>query len=114
MAAPSIDIFERAYPGRLSGVGQDPDAALARFADDYGVGFPSVSDSAPYEVSNLYGIEHVPTLFVIDGQGMVADVVESWDREGWNRASATLAGLLGSLPAVISHSGDGLPEFRPG
>jgi hypothetical protein len=56
----------------------------------------------------------VPTLFVVDGGGIVADVVESWDREGYNRASRTLAGLLGADAVVISEPSDGLPEFRPG
>jgi hypothetical protein len=50
----------------------------------------------------------------VDAAGQVAEVVESWDREGINRASATLAGLLGKDPAVVSEPGDGLPAFRPG
>jgi peroxiredoxin len=114
VVAPAIDVFERAYPGRLYGVGQDPIRDLVRFADEFGVAFPSVSDSAPYEVSNAYEIEHVPTMFIVDAHGMVADVVESWDRAGFNRASATLAALLGVSPVVISNPQDGLPEFRPG
>lgn len=114
MAAPAFDVFERAYPGRLVGVGQDPAGELTAFAADLGVGFPSVSDTKPYQASNAYDIEHVPTLFVVDGRGSVADVVESWDRAGINRASATLAGLLGVSAATVSDPDDGLPEFRPG
>ena len=56
----------------------------------------------------------MPTLVVVDGAGRVADVVESWDRDGVNRASATLATLLGAEPSVISEPGDGLPDLRPG
>jgi peroxiredoxin len=114
MAAPAFDIFERAYPGRLVGVGQDPARDLAAFEADLGVGFPSVSDTDPFEFSNAYDIENVPTLFVVDDQGSVVDVVESWDRPGINRASATLADLLGVSAATISDGSDGLPEFRPG
>jgi thiol-disulfide isomerase/thioredoxin len=114
MAAPAFDVFERAYPGRLAGVGQDPAGELAAFAAGLGIGFTSVSDTDPYEASNAYDIENVPTLFIVDGQGSVADVVESWDRPGINRASATLAGLLGVPAATISDPDDGLPEFRPG
>ena len=114
MAAPAFDAFARAYPGRLLGIGQDPPGELEAFAADLGVGFPNVSDTAPYPASNAYEIEHVPTLFIVDGRGVVADVVESWDRPGLNRASAALAGLLG-VPAVrVSDPADGLPEFRPG
>jgi hypothetical protein len=53
-------------------------------------------------------------MVVVDGEGRVADVVESWDRDGYHRASATLAGLLGLDSVVISDAGDGLPPFRPG
>lgn len=114
MAAPVLDRFERAYPGRVIGVGQDPVDTLERFSERYGMAFPSLPDEAPYEASNAYGIEHVPTVVVVDGRGRVADVVESWDRDGYNRASLTLAELLGEDPVVISEASDGLPEFRPG
>jgi hypothetical protein len=51
---------------------------------------------------------------VVDDEGRVADVVESWDRDGVNRASATLAALLDVEPAIVSEPGDGLPDFKPG
>ena len=114
MAAPALDDLERAYPGRVRGVGQDPAAKLASFSQEYGLALPSVPDTPPYGSSNAYGIDHVPTLVVVDAEGVVADVVESWDREGYNRASSTLATLLGVDPATISVEGDGLPAFRPG
>jgi peroxiredoxin len=114
MAAQPLSRFEDAYPGSVMGVGQDPQRALEDFSAGYGLRMPSMSDVPPYETSVAYGIEHVPTMVVVDSEGKVADVVESWDRDGYNRASATLAGLLGAEPAVISDPGDGLPEFRPG
>jgi len=114
MAAPAIDGFEGAYPGRIRGVGQDPPGALASFAERWGLSFPSVPDLDPFEASNAYGIAHVPTIVVVDAGGLVAGVVESWDRDATNRASANLASLLGVEPATISAEGDGLPAFRPG
>jgi hypothetical protein len=64
-------------------------------------------------VSNAYGIEVVPTLFLVE-DGVVTDVTESWDREGWNRVGSRLAGALGQSIAPLSEDGDGLPVFRPG
>jgi peroxiredoxin len=113
MAAPVLDRF-RAYADRVVGVGQDPSEKLEAFAATYSMTLPSHPDLPPYAASGAYGVEHVPTMFVVDAGGRVADVVESWDREGYNRASRTLAGLLGAEPVVISASSDGLPEFRPG
>lgn len=114
MAAPKIDTMARFYPGRVVGVGQDPPDELERFGREFGMDIPTVADLPPYDVSNAYGIETVPTLFVIDGAGVVADAVVSWDRAGYNRVSARLAELLGVEPAMVSDSSDGLPPFRPG
>jgi thiol-disulfide isomerase/thioredoxin len=114
MAAPKIDALARSYPGRVLGVGQDPPDELERFGREFRMDLPAVTDLPPYDVSNAYGIETVPTLFVIDGTGVVADAVVSWDRTGYNRASARLAELLGVEPVTVSDSSDGLPPFRPG
>jgi len=114
MAAPKVDVMGQAYPGRVVGVGQDPPGELERFGRDFGMGVRAIPDLPPYDVSTAYGIESVPTLLVIDAAGTVADVVVSWDRAGYNRASAGLAELLGVEPVTVSESSDGLPPFRPG
>jgi peroxiredoxin len=114
MAAPKADAFDGAYPGRIIGVGQDPPPLLREFGERHGMSFGTVADPPPYLASDVYGIEAVPTLFVVDGDGTVVETVESWDRDGYNRASRTLADLT-RLPFVpISDPADGLPAFRPG
>jgi peroxiredoxin len=114
LAAPAARKFERAYPGRIAGIGQDPNEKLAEFDREYGLGFPSVADLPPYEVSNAYGIISVPTLFLVGTDGMVLESVPSWDRDGYNAVSERLAGLTGTGYVPISEPGDGLPPFRPG
>ena len=114
LAGPPISRLGDAYPGAVVGVGQDPAEALATFAETYAWRFPQVPDRSPYPASDAYGIASAPTVVVVDADGRVADVVESWDRDGVNRASATLAALLAAEPAVVSEPGDGLPDFKPG
>ena len=114
MAAPKVDAMARAYPGRVVGIGQDPPDALERFGREFGMDVPALPDLPPYDASNAYGIESVPTLFVVDAAGTVADAVVAWDRSGYNRASARLAELLGVEPVTVSESSDELPPFRPG
>jgi thiol-disulfide isomerase/thioredoxin len=113
LAAPVAGRLAERFPGHFVGVGQDPVEKLDQFAEDLGTTFPALSDEPPYDVSNAYGVRTVPTLFVLD-EGRVVDVVESWDRDGWNRAAARLAELTGQQPEPISADGDGLPPFRPG
>jgi hypothetical protein len=113
MAAPTMARFERALPGRVVGVGQDPGPALARFTEEFRLGIASVEDAPPYAVSDAYAVESVPTLYLID-DGRVLDVVGAWDREGFNRVAASLAERYGAEPLVVSTPGDGLPAFKPG
>jgi peroxiredoxin len=114
MAASPVGRFGQAYPRRIIGVGQDPEEKLSAFDHAYGLGFPSIADLPPYDVSNAYGIQAVPTTFLVGADGLIADVVESWDREGLNRLSKEMATALGADFAEISNPGDGLPPFRPG
>jgi hypothetical protein len=114
MAGPPLARLGDAYPGAVVGVGQDPPQDLIAFATTYGWRFAQVSDLAPYTASDAYGIASAPTVVVVDEEGLVADVVESWDRDGANRASSTLAGLLNAEPAILSEPDDGLPAFKPG
>jgi hypothetical protein len=114
MAAPPASSFQRAYPGRIQGIGQDPEEKLAEFDRTYGLGFPSVADIPPYDLSNAYGIRTVPTTFLVDTGSSIHDVVESWDRDGLNRLSKELASMLGTDVTTISEPSDGLPPFRPG
>jgi thiol-disulfide isomerase/thioredoxin len=113
MAAPVAERLAHAYPGRLVGVVQDPPERADAFAREYGTTFSWVPDTEPYEVSNAYGVRTVPTLFVIENEA-VADVVESWDREGWNRVAAYLGSSTDGSSEPVSTESDGLPPFRPG
>jgi peroxiredoxin len=113
LAAPVAQKLSEAFPGRVVGVGQDPDDRLRGFAAQFGTTFDVVSDPAPYTASVDYGLETVPTLVLVQ-DGRVADVVESWDRDGYNRIAARLADLTAAPAITVSDTGDGLPSFRPG
>jgi thiol-disulfide isomerase/thioredoxin len=113
MAAPAAERIHQSFPDAFAGIGQDPPERLDAFGRDHGVSFPSVPDLPPYPVSDAYGIRVVPTLVLVD-TGTVADVIESWDRDGWNRAVTALAERRGVPFVPVSEPGDGLPPFRPG
>jgi len=115
MAAPKFDQLEAAYPGRVLGVGQDPEADIARFTDRYGMtSVPTHPDLHPYELSDAYGVRVVPTMFLLDGSDTVLDVSESWDRDGFNRITHLLAEATDAEFVPLSERGDGLPALRPG
>lgn len=113
LAAPPMERLHRAAPDRVVAVVQDPPEAAEGFNEDLGTTLSPHPDTEPYDLSNAYGVRTVPTVFVV-ADGTVRDVVESWDREGWNRVARTLASLSGIEPVDVSEDGDGLPPFRPG
>jgi hypothetical protein len=113
MAAPVMGRFEQAFPGMVVGIGQDPEAALARFTGEFHLGIASVEDAPPYAVSDAYAFVSVPTLYLVE-DGKVLDGVGAWDRDGFNRVAASLAERLGAEPVLVSTPDDGLPEFQPG
>jgi len=113
LAAPVMGAFERAFPGAVVGIGQDPAPELARFTEAYDLGIGSIADEPPYHLSDAYAIVSVPTLYLV-ADGEIADVVGAWDRSGFNRVAASLAERLGVEPVVVSTVDDGRPDFKPG
>jgi thiol-disulfide isomerase/thioredoxin len=107
MAAPKVQALADGGV-RVVAVGEDPPPAIQAYADEYGQKVPTLSEAAPYPASDAFGIDTVPTLFLVDEDATVRDAVVSWDRDGWNR----FAEAAGGTP--VSDEGDGLPPFRPG
>ena len=69
----------RANGAQIWGVAQDGMKDSQRFARDYAVTFPILMDDKPYRVSRAYGLEYVPTLFLIAPDGSSAYVAVSRD-----------------------------------
>jgi hypothetical protein len=114
IATPAIERLAHGFPGRVVGVGQDPPAALERFAREYELSLPLVPDLDPYEASDAYEIVSAPTAVAVDAHGRVLDVAESWDRDAWNRLASRLAAEMGIVAPAVSAPDDGLPDFKPG
>jgi thiol-disulfide isomerase/thioredoxin len=107
MAAPKVQALADAGV-RVVAVGEDPPSAIRSYADECGQKVLTLTEAPPYPASDAFGIDTVPTLFLVDEHGTIQDAVASWDRDGWNR----VAGAAGAPP--VSDENDGLPPFRPG
>lgn len=108
MVAPMLTALAEAGV-RVFAVGEDPPDALARFAEQEGQRVPTLSEPAPYDVSQAYGLEAVPALFLIGPDGTVVDAVGGWNRDTWNELAARAG-----MPTPLSTPDDGLRPFRPG
>ncbi|MEA2551316.1 MAG: hypothetical protein QOE25_1085 [Actinomycetota bacterium] len=114
LAAPKMAAFERAFPGRVIGVGQDPRSKLDHFTREHAMGITSIEDPPPYALSDAYEIVSVPTLYLVDPDGRISESVGAWDRDGFNQVARRLAERTGGDPVIISDPTDGLPDFKPG
>ena len=94
---------------RVVAVGQDPPETIAKFNETEGQRVPALSEPAPYSVSESYGLEAVPSVFLIGTDGEIQEAIPGWNRDTWN-AMAAAAGM--SEP--LSTPDDGLRPFRPG
>jgi AhpC/TSA family len=82
-------------------VAEESREQAARLARVAGARLTVLVEAAPYEVSDAYGVETVPTAVLVDETGAVRDEIVGWNRSEYER-------LLGvSLPAVG-------PAFKPG
>jgi peroxiredoxin len=90
---------------RIVGISQDDPAETKDFVDGVGIGFDVAIDEHPYSVSSTYGLEFVPTIFLIgrDGKIQLSD---------YGFSKATLLEIAG--PLQLFSPEDGLPAIRPG
>lgn len=94
---------------RVIGIGQDPADAIIAFNETEGQRVPALSEPGPYSVSAAYGLEAVPTVFLVAPDGTIQEALAGWNRDKWNQ----LADGLG-LAEPLSTPDDGLRPFRPG
>jgi peroxiredoxin len=93
----------------MFGISQDDSADTHDFAREFGLSFPMLLDSVEedYPVSNAYGISSVPTMFLVEPDGTLAQVTEGWRKADIER----LAALVG---AAVFTPNDNVPAWKPG
>jgi peroxiredoxin len=96
-------------------VAQNSDEEARKFRDELGLRFPVACDKPPHAASRAYAVVTVPTLFVIDGAGRIAERVEGFIKSEVLALGAAVeqALALGDIPPVLEHA-DELPELKPG
>jgi len=98
-----------AAPVQIIGISQDQAASTRDFQREFGVTFPMLLDDSGrnYPVSNAFGIDTVPSLFLVEPDGKV-----SLSGAGFARGDLEAIGQrAGATPFV---PGERVPDFRPG
>jgi peroxiredoxin len=96
------------------GISQDSAPDSEKFAKQFGVTFPVLIDREPYAVSRKYGVEFVPTLFLITPDGQVEISGDGFSKSDLLAIQESLAQRLGVSPPALFLPGEKIPEYKPG
>jgi peroxiredoxin len=99
---------------RIWGLVQDKATDGARFAATFGVTFPILIDDSPYKVSRSYGLEHVPSLFLVKADGQIEISSEGFCKADFLAIQKSLAQLLSAAPPTLFLPAERVPEYKPG
>jgi peroxiredoxin len=111
MTLPFLERIHQAAPGALPiyGISQNDARDTRDFVRHFGLTFPMLLDDEDegFVVSNAYGISSVPTIFLVERDGIISTATEGWSR----RDIAALGERAGSNPLRPS---DNVPELKAG
>ncbi len=96
------------------GISQDSARDSEKFAKQFGVTFPVLIDQEPYAVSRKYGVEFVPTLFLVTPDGQVEVSGDGFSKSDLLTIQKSLAQQLGVSPPAFFLPGEKIPEYKPG
>lgn len=116
-AFPFLERIYQAYKQngvQIWGISQDDAADSRDYAKEYGCTFPILPDTGRYEVSNLYGLTNVPTLFLIESNGEISVTSVGFSKSEIEDVSQRLARSLGAPAFAPFRPQDNVPDFKPG
>ena len=103
LTLPYLNRLHRAGSLAVYGVSQNEPADTQEFVEEFGIEFPVVLDREDdnFPASNAYGINSVPTMFLLNPDGRIGRVSEGWSKKEMDR--------LGVL-----RQEDNVPEWKAG
>ena len=107
----TLPFLERLRAGSLPvyAISQNNTRDTRQFNKGFGIALPTLLDSEKegYPVSNAFGISYVPTMFLIEPDRTISQVVE-----GWRKSEI---GRFGELAGINPfHAGESVPEAKAG
>lgn len=114
---PFVDrLYQQVLPlgGQVCGVSQDAPEPTTRFASDCGLSFPIVLDDAPYRISREFGLEYVPSLFLIAQDRSIAMSFDGFSKPDLLEAQRFFAHHFSFDPPPLFEERERVPQYKPG
>ena len=107
----TFPFLERIHQGgtlRIYGVSQNDQDDTADFNRSFGVTFPMLLDpETSFPASNAFGITNVPTLFLVEPDGVI-----SWKLDGWSKRDVQDLGARAGVNPFRAQ--EFVPEWKAG
>src|SRR5262249_9763036 len=94
-------------------IAQDNAEKTQEFQRDYGVNLPTLLDMSPYKVSSAYGLETVPSLFLVDPDHKISFSGEGFVKQEILNLADVLAEKSGRAQIDVFQNAR-VPEIKPG
>ncbi len=115
LTLPFVEKLHRLYGDKVAvlGIAQDPEHAVEEFAKTYGLSFPQLIDHPDYSASVDYDVQVVPTIYLIDPEGLIEFVSHSFVKADLQKLTGMLA-RIAQAPLEDIFAGQRVPELKPG
>ena len=104
----------REQGAQVWGIVQDKAKSGSAFASAFGITFPILIDDAPYKVSRSYGLKHVPSLFLVQPDGLIEFSGGGFSKSDLLTIQRSLAQSFSLTPPALFLPTERIPEFKPG
>lgn len=116
-AMPFVERIYQTYKDKgliVWGIEQDNKEASVEFSREYGLTFPVLVDLENYKTSYAYGIDTVPTIFLIDKNGEILFTSVGFVRDELTEISRKVAQKLGAQAFEVFKPGEDIPALKAG
>ena len=116
LAWPFVERLHQAYTDKglqVLGVSQGGTAETEQWKQDYAATHPLLVDEG-LKSTVAYGLEFVPSLFLIARDGSVRKTQVGWSKAGFEELSREAASLLGVEAQPIVRAEDDVPDSKAG
>jgi peroxiredoxin len=114
---PFLERLYKKYGGdgvTFLGISQDDARATKEFVREYGVTFAMALDEKGYPASNAYGLTNVPTILLIEPDGIVRVSCMGFDKNELETVGSELAHRKKVSVTALFKPNESVPAHKPG
>jgi peroxiredoxin len=100
----------RAREAEVLGISLDNQRDSIEFAEDYSFTFPILIETAGLETVRAYGVGEVPTLYRLDADLRVADLLVGWSRQRFGQMAGGFLDQVGGRARSVWEPHDAPPD----